>query len=203
MRSIIAIALPLTSLAWTNLPARSSFSPPIHKTRCSLSSQPADNGMTDTTDNPCWQDIWNYDCAMSNIYSASFIAQDWIKSMPCAMGIVSFMSWFYLSPELSSRSCWSCVTKSITLNLLHSIDDIGLWYAWKSQTSRASGRIRGRTSGCNGISEFETSKVINRRIEKIFRSILKYRFKLNLGRTLFKHLKVVVFLERTVYLFLL
>eukprot|EP00555_Chaetoceros_dichaeta_P002738 CAMPEP_0198250174 /NCGR_PEP_ID=MMETSP1447-20131203/1465_1 /TAXON_ID=420782 /ORGANISM="Chaetoceros dichaeta, Strain CCMP1751" /LENGTH=135 /DNA_ID=CAMNT_0043934975 /DNA_START=69 /DNA_END=476 /DNA_ORIENTATION=+ len=34
-----------------------------------------------------WQDIWNYDCAMSNVYSATFVAQDWIKSMPCAVGL--------------------------------------------------------------------------------------------------------------------
>jgi hypothetical protein len=82
MKSLIAFVLPLTSQAWTSLPSRSLIAPP-HKTRCSLSSQSAE---TDT-DNPCWQDIWNYDCAMSNIYSASFIAQDWIQSMPCAMGI--------------------------------------------------------------------------------------------------------------------
>lgn len=35
-----------------------------------------------------WQDIWNYDCAMSNIYSAAFVAADWIKSLPCATGLV-------------------------------------------------------------------------------------------------------------------
>ena len=87
MKSLFAITLPLSSLAWINTPTigRASFGP-ITETRRSLSSQPADNGLTET-DNPCWQDIWNYDCAMSNIYSASFIAKDWIKSMPCAMGI--------------------------------------------------------------------------------------------------------------------
>jgi hypothetical protein len=39
-------------------------------------------------DDLCWQDIWNYDCAMSNIYSAAFVAADWVKSLPCASGIV-------------------------------------------------------------------------------------------------------------------
>jgi len=46
-----------------------------------------DDSGDDTTQNPCWQDIWNYDCAMSTVYSAAFIAKDWIKSMPCAAGI--------------------------------------------------------------------------------------------------------------------
>ena len=50
------------------------------------SSQSTKDGVE--VDNPCWQDIWNYDCAMSNIYSATFIAGDWIKSMPCASGLV-------------------------------------------------------------------------------------------------------------------
>ena len=34
--------------------------------------------------NPCWQD--NYDSdddCLSTIYSAAFVAEDWIKSMPC------------------------------------------------------------------------------------------------------------------------
>mmetsp|Transcript_22733 Transcript_22733/g.33244 ORF Transcript_22733/g.33244 Transcript_22733/m.33244 type:complete len:147 (+) Transcript_22733:92-532(+) len=38
-------------------------------------------------ENPCWQDIYEYDCAMSTVYSASFVAKDWIKGMPCAKGI--------------------------------------------------------------------------------------------------------------------
>jgi len=43
--------------------------------------------MLDDVNNPCWQDIYDDDCGMSTIYSASFIAKDWIKSMPCAAGI--------------------------------------------------------------------------------------------------------------------
>ena len=39
-------------------------------------------------DNPCWQDIWSYDCAMSTVYSAAFVAGDWVKSMPCASGLI-------------------------------------------------------------------------------------------------------------------
>jgi len=37
--------------------------------------------------NPCWQDFYDDDCSMSAIYAASFVAKDWIKSMPCASGL--------------------------------------------------------------------------------------------------------------------
>jgi hypothetical protein len=37
--------------------------------------------------NPCWQDIYDDDCSMESIYSASFVAAKWIKSMPCGAGI--------------------------------------------------------------------------------------------------------------------
>ena len=37
--------------------------------------------------NPCWQDIYDDDCSMSNIFAAHFVASEWIKTMPCAMGI--------------------------------------------------------------------------------------------------------------------
>jgi hypothetical protein len=40
-----------------------------------------------TEDDISWQDIWNYDTAMSTIYSTAFIASDWIKSLPCAVGV--------------------------------------------------------------------------------------------------------------------
>ncbi|KAL7580090.1 hypothetical protein ACA910_012853 [Epithemia clementina (nom. ined.)] len=36
---------------------------------------------------PCWEDLYDDDCAMSNVYSASFVASEWIKSMPCASGL--------------------------------------------------------------------------------------------------------------------
>mmetsp|Transcript_8056 Transcript_8056/g.17400 ORF Transcript_8056/g.17400 Transcript_8056/m.17400 type:complete len:131 (+) Transcript_8056:154-546(+) len=40
----------------------------------------------ETTDNPCWQDVYgdaDDDCGMSTVYSATFVAEKWIKSMPC------------------------------------------------------------------------------------------------------------------------
>ncbi|CAB9517858.1 expressed unknown protein [Seminavis robusta] len=41
----------------------------------------------ETTEDPCWQDLYDEDCAMSSVYSASFVAGKWIKSMPCAKGL--------------------------------------------------------------------------------------------------------------------
>lgn len=38
-------------------------------------------------DNPCWQDLYDDDCSMTSVFSASFVASKWIKSMPCGAGI--------------------------------------------------------------------------------------------------------------------
>jgi hypothetical protein len=46
-----------------------------------------DGGAALETEDPCWQNFLDDDCQMSNIYSSSFIAADWIKSMPCGEGI--------------------------------------------------------------------------------------------------------------------
>lgn len=35
----------------------------------------------------CWQDMYDDDCGMGTIYAASFVAKDWIKSMPCGKGV--------------------------------------------------------------------------------------------------------------------
>jgi hypothetical protein len=40
----------------------------------------------DSTD-PCWQNLLDSDCNMSNVYASNFVAGKWIKSMPCAAGI--------------------------------------------------------------------------------------------------------------------
>ena len=52
-----------------------------------LNGKVGDGGEVKETDNPCWQDIYDDDCSMSNAYSANFVAGKWIKSMPCAAGI--------------------------------------------------------------------------------------------------------------------
>ena len=74
--SLIALASIFDlSLAWSTSSARSFR--PQSLLRSSLV----------TEDDISWQDIWNYDTAMSTIYSTAFIAGDWIKSLPCAVGI--------------------------------------------------------------------------------------------------------------------
>eukprot|EP00563_Minutocellus_polymorphus_P001108 CAMPEP_0181041364 /NCGR_PEP_ID=MMETSP1070-20121207/11556_1 /TAXON_ID=265543 /ORGANISM="Minutocellus polymorphus, Strain NH13" /LENGTH=132 /DNA_ID=CAMNT_0023119463 /DNA_START=100 /DNA_END=498 /DNA_ORIENTATION=- len=40
----------------------------------------------ETTENPCWQEVYgdgDDDCGMSTVYSSTFVAEKWIKSMPC------------------------------------------------------------------------------------------------------------------------
>ena len=77
----------------------------IHRKRFSLKQTKNDDGVWDESmtqqydkntlpsptkvrENPCWQDIYDDDCPMSLIYSASFVAMDWIKDLPCAQGKV-------------------------------------------------------------------------------------------------------------------
>jgi hypothetical protein len=50
----------------------------------------------ETTENPCWQDVYgdaDDDCGMSTVYSSSFVAEKWIKSMPCGHGVDVSQVW--------------------------------------------------------------------------------------------------------------
>lgn len=52
---------------------------------------------TPDASNPCWQD--NYDSeddCLSTIYSASFVAEEWIKSMPCGKVCLQYYTAFIL-----------------------------------------------------------------------------------------------------------
>lgn len=52
---------------------------------------------TPDASNPCWQD--NYDSeddCLSTIYSASFVAEEWIKSMPCGKVCLQYYTAFLL-----------------------------------------------------------------------------------------------------------
>jgi len=42
---------------------------------------------TDGTVNPCWQDIYDADCNMDSIFTARFVASEWIKELPCGSGM--------------------------------------------------------------------------------------------------------------------
>jgi hypothetical protein len=46
--------------------------------------------------NPCWEEFYDDDCAMRNIYSANFVAGKWIKSMPCGQGIEVCMCGYFI-----------------------------------------------------------------------------------------------------------
>jgi hypothetical protein len=61
--------------AWVSSPRVMSFHP------LAMSTTP------EQTEDPCWQDLYDDDCSMSSVYSASFVAGKWIKSMPCASGL--------------------------------------------------------------------------------------------------------------------
>lgn len=91
---ILLLGLPRLCWSWSSsspLPTR-SFRPAILTPSFMSSEQQVPLGMdllgsSELVDNPCWQDIYDDDCSMSNIYSANFIAGKWIKSMPCGAGI--------------------------------------------------------------------------------------------------------------------
>ena len=71
------------SLLLLLLPVTSAFSPaPLKVTSTALYS-------TSHPDckNPSWQDIWDDDCSMDSTYAASFIPSEWLKKLPCMMGL--------------------------------------------------------------------------------------------------------------------
>ena len=72
----LILTLPLVSQAW--------FAPQTMNNRGSSSTTRLDVA---EHENPCWQNIHDEDCSMDNAYAASFVASEWIKSMPCADGI--------------------------------------------------------------------------------------------------------------------
>lgn len=90
---ILLLGLPSLCWSWSSSPlSTKSFRPAILTTNFMSSEQqfPGEMdmlGSSELVDNPCWQDIYDDDCSMSNIYSANFIAGNWIKSMPCGAGI--------------------------------------------------------------------------------------------------------------------
>jgi hypothetical protein len=57
----------------------------------------AEGAESAATENPCWQDLYDDDCMMSNVYAASFVASKWIKSLPCGAGL-----------EVCSKMAHSC-----------------------------------------------------------------------------------------------
>ena len=93
---IILLSLPFSVVAWvqnSRVSNSRAFVVKKHSTTKLLVANGADFSKdNEMTDKPCWQDIWSYDCAMSTAYSASFVPAEWIRKLPCALGLaVSFL----------------------------------------------------------------------------------------------------------------
>lgn len=58
----------------------------VHSSTDSQSSEHYET-YTDGTVNPCWQDIYDADCTMDSIFTARFVASQWIKELPCGSGM--------------------------------------------------------------------------------------------------------------------
>ena len=71
------------------------------------------------TEDPCWQNFLDDDCQMSNIYSSSFVAAEWIKSMPCGEGIqvsCNTTATFFLVFGLAFDSCYLFLTNAVYIS---------------------------------------------------------------------------------------
>lgn len=105
--AIILLSLPLVVMSWVQNShvSRTRAFTRIKSTKL-LVANGADYSSNDeeVTDKPCWQDIWSYDCAMSTAYSASFIPADWIKKLPCALGLAVSSILFVLFSIMISSS---------------------------------------------------------------------------------------------------
>ena len=79
-RQATTVLLLLVSFAW---PANAWISPQQQR---SLSGTKLQVGSS-AEPNPCWQDMYDEDCAMETIFAAQYVAADWIKKLPCAKGL--------------------------------------------------------------------------------------------------------------------
>jgi hypothetical protein len=80
MSMLLGALLAAATTAWTT----PVMTRPSMSTMLFMASVP---GEMENGDNPCWQDLYDDDCSMESVYSASFVAAKWIKSMPCGAGI--------------------------------------------------------------------------------------------------------------------
>jgi len=73
------LILSSSASAWTNNPIIT-----LQSARAAHSSPTTALLSTPDPSNPCWQDNYDGDDdCLSTTYSAAFVAEDWIKSMPC------------------------------------------------------------------------------------------------------------------------
>lgn len=87
--TIIFLLVPFCS-AWTPVTFKQTTSPLniFMASSTGIPSEMDDGYWSDEfEDNPCWQNIYDDDCAMSMANLAFFKASVWVKGMPCAEGI--------------------------------------------------------------------------------------------------------------------
>jgi hypothetical protein len=84
LRFLPAVLLLSTCSAW--IPQKGGIA--LQKIRTALYSEsPESSAGTSSQSNPCWQDIYDADCTMDSIFSARFVASEWIKELPCGSGM--------------------------------------------------------------------------------------------------------------------
>ena len=67
--------------------SRLSFLSPLHSSAEDPIPHSSAQDILDATEHAAWQDIWEYDSAMSNTYAGYFKVGNWLKSMPCGKGL--------------------------------------------------------------------------------------------------------------------
>ena len=82
LRSLPVFLLLSVCSAWIP-PKREMMIRKVGTILCSESSE----SNRETKANPCWQDIYDADCTMDSIFSARFVASEWIKELPCGSGM--------------------------------------------------------------------------------------------------------------------
>ncbi|EEC43241.1 predicted protein [Phaeodactylum tricornutum CCAP 1055/1] len=81
---VLLLSLVPTPHAW--VPTRSNTRRIALSTK--IMALPMDDlAKTGDEQNPCWEDLYDDDCVMSNAAAANFVASKWIKGLPCGQGL--------------------------------------------------------------------------------------------------------------------
>lgn len=94
---VLLLSLVPTPHAW--IPTRSNTRRIALSTK--IMALPMDDlAKTGDEQNPCWEDLYDDDCVMSNAAAANFVASKWIKGLPCGQGL-EVRSWQFFVPAPS------------------------------------------------------------------------------------------------------
>lgn len=156
--AILSIILLTSAYGWTT-PRRS-----LHQ-RSLVSVSTILKAKSESTNDPCWQDLSDDDCAMEKIYASHFVASEWIKSMPCASGLeVSVSRSFFSWHDMSALLCTSLSPSLVPF--CRFCTDAGLRHASVFDSPWNSWGIKRRRIWCNGLLEFEASRITGRQIQQ-------------------------------------